>query len=57
MNYQVIKPFIDLEDGNHQYFEGDKYPRKGTPKKDRIKALMSQENRANEIMIKEVRSE
>ena len=57
MNYQVIKPFIDLEDGNHQYLEGDKYPRKENPKKDRIKALMSEENRANEIMIKEVRSE
>lgn len=29
MNYKVLDYFTDLQDKNHEYFEGDTYPRKG----------------------------
>lgn len=45
VNYKVIEDFTDLEDENHVYQKGDKYPRKGRLKKARAEALSTPENR------------
>lgn len=52
--YRVIKDFKDLQDGNHVYREGDKYPRKGRPKKERVEELLGSENKRGEPLIEEV---
>ncbi|UPK45762.1 hypothetical protein [Paenibacillus pabuli] len=54
MPYIVIKDFKDLEDKNHIYRAGDKYPRSGRGKKDRIEELLGSENRRGEPLIQEV---
>ncbi|HWI49111.1 MAG TPA: hypothetical protein VNU45_12885 [Rummeliibacillus sp.] len=45
MKYEVIKDFMDLEDENHIYRAGDKYPRKGRLKKERADELVSEANK------------
>jgi len=55
--YVVIKDFKDLQDNNHIYRVGDKYPRKGRPKKERIEELLGNENRIGEPLIVEVDEE
>jgi hypothetical protein len=55
--YVVIKDFKDLQDDNHIYRVGDKYPRKGRPKKERIEELLGNENRIGEPLIAEVDEE
>jgi len=55
--YVVIKDFKDLQDNNHIYRVGDKYPRKGRPKKERIEELLGNENRIGEPLIAEVDEE
>jgi hypothetical protein len=55
--YVVIKDFKDLQDNNHIYRVGDKYPRKGRPKKERIEELLGNENRVGEPLIAEVDEE
>ena len=52
--YVVIKDFRDLQDNRHLYRAGDKYPRKGRVKKERIEELMSDKNLVGEPLIAEV---
>lgn len=52
--YKVIEDFTDLEDENHVYTVGDKYPRKGRVKKARAEALSTPENRRKEPVIEVV---
>lgn len=52
--YVVIKDFRDLQDNRHLYRAGDKYPRKGRVKKERIEELMSDKNLAGEPLIAQV---
>lgn len=56
MPYVVIKDFKDLQDDNHIYRAGDKYPHKGRGKKERIEELAGSENKRGEPLIKEVES-
>lgn len=53
MPYQVIKDFKDLEDDSHQYHAGDKYPRSGRAKKDRVEELSGSSNKMGEPLIRE----
>lgn len=53
MAYTVIKDFKDLQDGNHIYRAGDKYPRKGRGKKERIEELAGSDNLRGEPLIVE----
>ncbi|MGF9909404.1 hypothetical protein [Brevibacillus porteri] len=57
MPYVVIKDFKDLQDENHIYREGDKYPRKGRAKKERIDELLSSDNKRGEPLIREEEGE
>lgn len=44
--YKVVKAFTDLQDGNHVYFHGEPYPRKGyAPTEDRIAELAGKSNK------------
>ena len=52
--YVVIKDFTDLQDENHIYRAGDKYPRRGKPKKERVEELMTDKNRRGEPLIAKV---
>lgn len=52
--YTIIHRFRDLQDGNHIYNVGDKYPRKGRSKKERIDELLSYENKIGMPLIAEV---
>lgn len=48
MKCVVIKKFIDLQDNNHTYHEGDTFPREGmTASADRIHELSTTKNRRN----------
>lgn len=53
MPYTVITDFKDLQDGNHIYRAGEKYPRKGRAKKERVEELSGSENRRGEPLIRE----
>ncbi len=53
--YIVIKAFRDLQDNMHLYREGDKYPRRGRAKKERIEELLTDKNRAGVPLIAEVK--
>jgi hypothetical protein len=57
MKYQVIKDFKDLQDDNHIYHVGDKYPRKGRVKKERVEELLGAENKIGVPLIVEVGGE
>ena len=53
--YRAITLFTDLQDNNYKYNPGDEYPRVGLkPSKDRIKELLTSNNRRNKPMIIEV---
>lgn len=54
MKYKVIKDFKDLQDNNHIYRAGDKYPRKGKSKAERIEELSTSNNKLNTPLIEEV---
>ncbi|MBN8253604.1 hypothetical protein [Priestia flexa] len=54
MKYKVIREFKDLQDNNHIYRVGNKYPRSGRVKNERIKELSGYENKRNVPLIKEV---
>lgn len=54
MKYKVIREFKDLQDNNHIYHVGNKYPRSGQVKNERIKELSGYENKRNVPLIKEV---
>ncbi|MCM3783675.1 hypothetical protein M3231_11890 [Neobacillus mesonae] len=53
MAYKVIKDFKDLQDENYIYRAGDKYPRKGRGKKERIEELSGSDNLRGEPLIVE----
>lgn len=54
MKYEVIKDFKDLQDKNHIYRVGDKYPRKGKVKNERVEELSTSANKLNTPLIKAV---
>jgi len=54
MKYVVIKDFTDLQDKNHIYRAGDKYPRKGKAKNERVEELSSSANKLKTPLIKVV---
>ncbi len=54
MKYVVIKDFTDLQDKNHIYRIGDKYPRKGRAKNERVEELSSSANKLKTPLIKVV---
>lgn len=54
MKYVVIKDFTDLQDKNHIYRVGDKYPRKGKAKNERVEELSSSANKLKTPLIKVV---
>jgi hypothetical protein len=54
MKYVVIKDFTDLQDKNHIYRIGDKYPRKGKVKNERVEELSSSANKLKTPLIKAV---
>ncbi|MEK5055872.1 hypothetical protein HLK66_16230 [Niallia circulans] len=54
MKYVVIKDFTDLQDKNHIYRVGDKYPRKGRVKNERVEELSSSANKLKTPLIKVV---
>jgi hypothetical protein len=55
--YKVIKNFTDLQDENHVYRKGDKYPRSGRAKKERVEELSGSENGLGYAVIEEVDEE
>ncbi|BDH62116.1 hypothetical protein MTP04_22460 [Lysinibacillus sp. PLM2] len=57
MKYKVIKQFKDLQDNDHIYEVGHKYPRKGRANKERVEELMSSNNKIGEPLIVEVGDE
>lgn len=55
--YKVIHEFLDLQDGNHHYKEGDTYPRRGKKAiAERIEELSGDGNKIGTPLIKEVPS-
>ncbi|MDU1838666.1 MAG: hypothetical protein E6780_03730 [Staphylococcus epidermidis] len=54
MKYEVIKDFKDLQDSNHIYRVGDKYPRKGRVKNERVEELSTSANKLNTPLIRVV---
>ena len=51
--YKVIKAFTDVQDNNHVYLAGDKYPREGVVADEkRVAELASTQNRRGEVLIK-----
>ncbi|MEY9980469.1 hypothetical protein [Lysinibacillus sp. RC79] len=57
MKYQVIHSFRDIQDNNHIYKIGDKYPHKGRVIKARVEELSSTENKIGVPLIKEISEE
>jgi len=58
MSYRVIQRFVDLQDNNHRYEVGDKFPRlNANVSKKRIQELSSAENRRKIPLIEEIREE
>ena len=54
--HKVIKAFLDLQDDNRLYNEGDTYPREGLkPSPERIKELSGNDNKIGEPLIKTVK--
>ena len=54
MKYKVIKKFRDLQDNNHIYNVGDKYPRKGRINKERLEGLLSNNNKIGVPLVAEI---
>lgn len=54
MKYQVIHKFRDLQDNDHIYKVGDKYPHSGRIKKERVEELSGITNKIGKPLIKEV---
>lgn len=51
--YIVVRDFRDLQDNDHIYRAGDKYPRKGRAKKERITELLGSKNLIGVPLIRE----
>ncbi|WP_163183333.1 hypothetical protein [Neobacillus sedimentimangrovi] len=55
MAYKVIQSFSDLQDNGYVYNAGDSYPRYGyKPTEKRIQELLTVNNKAGQVFIKEV---
>lgn len=54
MKYKVIYRFKDLQDNNYIYKVGDKFPRKGRVKNERIEELIGSNNKIGVPLIVEV---
>ncbi|MGA3598583.1 hypothetical protein [Lysinibacillus agricola] len=54
MKYKVIKQFRDLQDNDHIYNIGDKYPYKGRVNKERVAELKSNDNKIGLSLIAEI---
>ncbi|TDL34573.1 hypothetical protein E2R51_02325 [Jeotgalibacillus sp. S-D1] len=54
--YKVAQDFTDLTD-DHVYFSGDKFPRKGRAKKERIEELSTTNNKIGKVLIVEQKEE
>lgn len=55
--YKVIHEFLDLQDNNFYYHEGDKFPREGMKAtKERISELKSSDNKIGVPLIKEIKT-
>lgn len=54
--YKVLHMFIDLENGNKVYVEGDSFPRPANKKisDERIEELTTSNNKRGKALIKEV---
>lgn len=53
--YRVINNFRDLKDRQYLYRVGDEYPRPGrSASEDRIKALLTGDNKAKKPLIEEI---
>lgn len=52
--YIVVRDFRDLQDNDHIYRAGDKYPRKGRAKKERTTELLGSKNLIGVPLIREV---
>lgn len=58
MTYKVIKYFTDLQDDNHEYNEGDVFPRSGKQvSKERLTELSNTSNRQGKALIERVDEE
>ena len=55
MKYKVIKDFKDSKDKGHIYRAGDKYPRKGKAKSERVEELSTSKNKLKTPLIEEVK--
>ena len=56
MNYKVIHNFFDLQDNDHSYQVGDKFPRQGAvANENRLKELSSKNNRLKKPLIELVK--
>jgi hypothetical protein len=55
MAYVVVKTFRDLQDADHIYRVGDKYPRSGKAKKARLDELTGSENKIGVAVIQKVK--
>lgn len=58
--YKVIKPFVDLQDGNYKYdpVTNNIYPREGlSVLPSRIKELASKNNKQGEPLIEEIKED
>lgn len=55
--FVVVKTFVDLEDEKHIYREGDKFPRSGRAKKERIEMLKNGDNTYGFFFIEEEKEE
>lgn len=52
--FKVIKRFVDLQDDNHVYDVGDRFPRRGIRvSPERLQELLSSDNRRGIPLIKE----
>ena len=52
MTYKVITNFTDLQDDNHKYIAGDKFPRDGyEPSPERLEELSTNKNRRGKPVI------
>ena len=52
MSYKVIHYFTDLQDNNHPYQVGDKFPRQGAVVSEkRLQSLSSKENKLGKALI------
>lgn len=57
MKYEVVKTFVDLQDGRYLYNVGDTFPHEGAEvSEDRLKELSGSGNKLGTPLIKKVKS-